>query len=163
MPSSEGFNTKLVKDLAKILNETNLTEIEIDDGGTKIRVSRTVTVAPQAYAAPALAPVAAAPAPAAPAPAAAAPAPAAAAPADLAKHPGAVTSPMVGTCYLAPEPGAAMFVKEGDTVKEGQQLFIIEAMKTMNPIPSPRAGKVTKILVSDAQPVEFGEALCIIE
>ncbi len=161
MPSSEGFNTKLVKDLARILNETNLTEIEIDDGGTKIRVSRTITMAPQAYAAPMPAPVAAAPAAAAAtAPAAA---PAAAAPADPAKHPGAVTSPMVGTCYLSPEPGAAAFVKEGDTVKEGQQLFIIEAMKTMNPIPSPRAGKVTKILVSDAQPVEFGEALCIIE
>ena len=162
MPSSEGFNTKLVKDLARILNETNLTEIEIDDGGTKIRVSRTVTVAPQAYAAPMPAPVAAAPAAAATV-AAPAPAAAVAAPVDPAKHPGAVTSPMVGTCYLAPEPGAAMFVKEGDTVKEGQQLFIIEAMKTMNPIPSPRAGKVTKILVSDAQPVEFGEALCIIE
>ncbi len=161
MPSSEGFNTKLVKDLARILNETNLTEIEIEDGGTKIRVSRTITMAPQAYAAPMPAPVAAAPAAAAAtAPAAA---PAAAAPADPAKHPGAVTSPMVGTCYLSPEPGAAAFVKEGDTVKEGQQLFIIEAMKTMNPIPSPRAGKVTKILVSDAQPVEFGEALCIIE
>lgn len=162
MPSSEGFNTKLVKDLARILNETNLTEIEIDDGGTKIRVSRTVTVAAQAYAAPVAAPVAAAPAAVAPAVAAAPPA-AAAVPVDPAKHPGAVTSPMVGTCYLSPEPGAALFVKEGDTVKEGQQLFIIEAMKTMNPIPSPRAGKVTKILVSDAQPVEFGEALCIIE
>ena len=161
MPSSEGFNTKLVKDLARILNETNLTEIEIDDGGTKIRVSRTITMAPQTYAAPMPAPVAAAPAAAAAATPVAAPA--AAAPADPAKHPGAVTSPMVGTCYLSPEPGAAAFVKEGDTVKEGQQLFIIEAMKTMNPIPSPRAGKVTKILVSDAQPVEFGEALCIIE
>lgn len=158
MPSSEGFNTKLVKDLAKILNETNLTEIEIDDGGTKIRVSRAVTMAP---AAPAPAP---APAPAAPAAAAA---PAVAAPpapaADPARHPGAVTSPMVGTCYRQAEPGAAPFVKEGDVVKEGQQLFIIEAMKTMNPIPATRAGTVTKILVSDAQPVEYGEALCIIE
>ncbi len=97
--------------------------------------------------------------PAAPAPAAAA----AAAPADPAKHPGAVASPMVGTVYTQPEPGASAFIKVGDTVKEGQQLFIIEAMKTMNPVPSPRSGTVTAILVHDAQPVEYGEALCVIE
>jgi acetyl-CoA carboxylase biotin carboxyl carrier protein len=98
--------------------------------------------------------------PAAPVPTAAA---AAAPAADPAKHPGAVASPMVGTVYTQPEPGASPFIKVGDTVKEGQQLFIIEAMKTMNPVPSPRSGTVTAILVHDAQPVEYGEALCVIE
>ncbi|HRE44812.1 MAG TPA: acetyl-CoA carboxylase, biotin carboxyl carrier protein, partial [Terricaulis sp.] len=97
------------------------------------------------------------------APAAPAPAAASAPAADLAKHPGAVASPMVGTAYLSPEPGAPTFIKVGDTVTQGQTLMVVEAMKTFNPIPAPRAGKVTAILVSDAQPVEFGEPLAIIE
>ena len=99
---------------------------------------------------------------AAPAPVAAAPAPAAPA-ADLSKHPGAVKSPMVGTVYVAHEPGAAAFVKVGDRVTKGQTLLLVEAMKTMNQIPAPRAGRVTQIIISDGQPVEFGEPLMIIE
>ncbi len=147
----------LVRELASILNDTGLSEIEVEQGELRLRLARTLTVA----AAPAPALIAAAPAaiaaPAAPAPAAAAPA------ADLAKHPGAVASPMVGTAYLSPEPGAATFIKVGDTIAQGQTLMVVEAMKTFNPIPAPRAGKVTAILVSDAQPVEFGEPLAIIE
>ncbi|MCE2892430.1 MAG: acetyl-CoA carboxylase biotin carboxyl carrier protein [Hyphomonadaceae bacterium] len=158
--SQSGFDTKLVKDLARILRDTDLSEIEVENEGVRVRVARQASVTPQlvhAQVPVASAPVAAMPA--APAPAAAA----AAAPADPAKHPGAVASPMVGTVYTQPEPGASAFIKVGDTVKEGQQLFIIEAMKTMNPVPSPRSGTVTAILVHDAQPVEYGEALCVIE
>ncbi|WP_085340129.1 acetyl-CoA carboxylase biotin carboxyl carrier protein [Aquidulcibacter paucihalophilus] len=161
--SQSGFDTKLVKDLARILRDTDLSEIEVENEGVRVRVARQANVAPQmvhAQVPVAAAPLAAAPVASAPAPAAAA----AAAPAsDPAKHPGAVASPMVGTVYTQPEPGAAAFIKVGDTVKEGQQLFIIEAMKTMNPVPSPRSGTVTAILVHDAQPVEYGEALCVIE
>lgn len=161
--SQSGFDTKLVKDLARILRDTDLSEIEVENEGVRVRVARQANVAPQVVHAQvpvAAAPLAAAPVASAPAPAAAA----AAAPAsDPAKHPGAVASPMVGTVYTQPEPGAAAFIKVGDTVKEGQQLFIIEAMKTMNPVPSPRSGTVTAILVHDAQPVEYGEALCVIE
>jgi acetyl-CoA carboxylase biotin carboxyl carrier protein len=161
--SQSGFDTKLVKDLARILRDTDLSEIEVENEGVRVRVARQANVAPQmvhAQVPMAAASVAAAPVASAPAPAAAATAPAAA---DPAKHPGAVASPMVGTVYTQPEPGAAAFIKVGDTVKEGQQLFIIEAMKTMNPVPSPRSGTVTAILVHDAQPVEYGEALCVIE
>jgi acetyl-CoA carboxylase biotin carboxyl carrier protein len=153
----------LVKDLARILRDTDLSEIEVENEGVRVRVARQANVAPQmvhAQVPMAAAPVAAAPVASATAPAAA---PAAPATADPAKHPGAVASPMVGTVYTQPEPGAAAFIKVGDTVKEGQQLFIIEAMKTMNPVPSPRSGTVTAILVHDAQPVEYGEALCVIE
>ena len=161
--SQSGFDTKLVKDLARILRDTDLSEIEVENEGVRVRVARQANVAPQmvhAQVPVAAAPLAAAPVASAPAPAAAA----AAAPAsDPAKHPGAVASPMVGTVYTQPEPGASAFIKVGDTVKEGQQLFIIEAMKTMNPVPSPRSGTVTAILVHDAQPVEYGEALCVIE
>lgn len=140
----------LIRDLAKLLNETHLTEIEIENDDFRVRVARgassaTVTV-------PAAAPVAAAPVAAAPA-----------APADPAKHPGAVTSPMVGTAYLAPEPGAKPFVEVGSQVRQGQTLLIVEAMKTMNAIPAPHAGTVKQILVNDAQPVEYGEPLIIIE
>lgn len=159
--SQSGFDTKLVKDLARILRDTDLSEIEVENEGVRVRVARQASVAPQmvhAQVPVASAPVAAMPA--APAPAATA---AAAPAADPAKHAGAVASPMVGTVYTQPEPGAAAFIKVGDTVKEGQQLFIIEAMKTMNPVPSPRSGTVTAILVHDAQPVEYGEALCVIE
>jgi acetyl-CoA carboxylase biotin carboxyl carrier protein len=158
--TSNGFDTKLVKELAKILRETDLSEIEVDNGGVKVRVARQANVVQTVQAA--------APAPSyAPAPALAmvapSPAPANAPVADAAKHPGMVPSPMVGTVYCQPEPGAAVFVKVGDVVSEGQKLFIIEAMKTMNPVPAPRSGTVTAILVHDSQPVEFGEPLCVIE
>ncbi len=160
--SQSGFDTKLVKDLARILRDTDLSEIEVENEGVRVRVARQASVAPQvvqAHVPMAQAPMTMAPAAANSASAPAAPAPAA----DPAKHPGAVPSPMVGTVYTQPEPGASAFIKVGDTVKEGQQLFIIEAMKTMNPVPSPHAGTVTAILVHDAQPVEYGEALCVIE
>ncbi|WP_421697380.1 acetyl-CoA carboxylase biotin carboxyl carrier protein [Ancylobacter sp.] len=148
----------LVREIANLLSESDLTEIEVQHEDLRIRVVR---AAPTVYAAP----VAVAPAPvaaAAPAPAAAAPASAAPV-ADLSKHPGLVTSPMVGTAYLGPEPGAKYFVDVGSVVKEGQTLLIVEAMKTMNAIPAPRAGTVTRIIVENAQPVEYGEPLLIIE
>lgn len=147
----------LVRELAAILNDTGLSEIEVEHGELRLRLARTLTVAAAPASFVQAAPAAAIPA--APAPAAAA-APAAA---DLSKHPGAVPSPMVGTAYLSPEPGAATFIKVGDSVSQGQTLMVVEAMKTFNPIPAPRAGKVTAILVTDAQPVEFGEPLVIIE
>lgn len=148
---------KLIRDLAKILQDTGLAEVEWSEGDVKLRVSRGA-VSAAAYAAPiAYAPP---PPPAVAAPAAPAPT---AAEAPATSHPGTVKSPMVGTIYVAPEPGAAPFVKVGDTVREGQTLVIVEAMKTMNPIPSPRAGKVTRILVENQQPVEFDQPLMIVE
>ncbi|MCH8685571.1 acetyl-CoA carboxylase biotin carboxyl carrier protein [Pedomonas mirosovicensis] len=149
----------LVRELAELLKDTDLSEIEVVDGERRVRVARQVAAANAVVAAPAPVQVAAAPA----APAAAAPAPAAPAEADLSKHPGVVPSPMVGTAYLAPEPGKPTFVSVGTQVKEGQTLLIIEAMKVMNPITAPRGGTVTQILVSNEQPVEFGEPLLIIE
>jgi acetyl-CoA carboxylase biotin carboxyl carrier protein len=149
-----GIDQQLIRDLAGILNETNLTEIEVELDAFKVRVSRQ---APAVHAVAAPAPVYAAPAPV---PAAAVPA-ASAAPADTAKN--AVPSPMVGTAYLSPSPDAKPFVEVGQAVKEGQTLLIIEAMKTMNQIPSPRSGTVTAILVEDAQPVEYGMPLVVIE
>jgi acetyl-CoA carboxylase biotin carboxyl carrier protein len=148
-----------VTTLAHLLEEAGVTEIEVERAGLKVRVSRAAAAAaPVVYAPPA--PAAAAPAPAA----AAAPAkPAPAAETDWSKHPGAVTSPMVGTAYLSPQPGAAAFVQVGDTVKEDQTLLIVEAMKTMNPIPAPKAGRIVQIMVVDARPVEYGEVLMIIE
>jgi acetyl-CoA carboxylase biotin carboxyl carrier protein len=147
----------LIRDLAELLEETGLSEIEIEREGMRVRVARQVTVAaavhPGAVASAAMA-AAAAPAGAAPA---------AAAVADPGKHPGAVPSPMVGTAYLAPEPSAAPFVEVGARVAQGQTILIIEAMKTMNHIPAPKAGVVTAILVGNGQPVEFGEPLAIIE
>ncbi len=143
-------DVKLVRQLAELLDETKLSEIEVEDGGRKIRVARTMTAvaAPaQAFAAPAAAVPAAAPAAAPP-------------PAD---HPGTIKSPMVGTAYLAASPEAAPFVSVGATVAEGDTLIIIEAMKVMNPIIAPRAGKVTQILVSAGQPVEFDQPLVIVE
>ena len=157
--SPEPIDPKLVRKLADILKETDLSEIEVEQGDLKIRVARQMTAAPTMnyVAAPAMA---AAPAAAtAPAPEAA-PAAAAAAPA-IPKD--AIKSPMVGTCYMSAQPGAPAFIKVGDKVKQGQTLLIIEAMKTMNPIPSPREGTVAQILVNDAQPVEFGEALVVFE
>jgi acetyl-CoA carboxylase biotin carboxyl carrier protein len=140
----------LVKQLASLLDETNLTEIEVHDGDRAIRVARGAA-APVA--------VAAAPAPAAAAPAAPAAAPASAA----AEHPGAVRSPMVGTAYLAPEPGAPDYVTVGKSVKEGETLLIVEAMKVMNPITAHKAGVVKAILIANEQPVEYDQPLVIIE
>lgn len=157
---NSAIDTRTVRKLADILKSTGLTEIEVERGDLRIRVAREVTVsaAPQAYAVPA-----AAPAPA-PAPAAPAAAPAAdAAPAAPVRKGDEVKSPMVGTCYLQAQPGSPPFIKVGDKVNEGQTLLIVEAMKTMNPIPSPRAGTIVEILVGDAQPVEFGEPLVVIE
>jgi acetyl-CoA carboxylase biotin carboxyl carrier protein len=159
-PTPTGFDTKLVKDLAKILRDTDLSEIEVENDGVRVRVARQANVVQAAAPAPAPTSVYVPPAPA---PANNSSAAAANAVADIAKNPGMVPSPMVGTVYAQPEPGAAAFIKVGDTVSEGQKLFIIEAMKTMNPVPSPRAGTVTAILVHDSQPVEFGEPLCVIE
>jgi acetyl-CoA carboxylase biotin carboxyl carrier protein len=141
----------VIRDLAKLLDETGLTEIEFERGGMRVRVARQSQ------------PVVAAVAP--PRAAAAGPDAAAAdvAAGDLSKHPGMVPSPMVGTAYLGPEPGARPYVEVGSQVLVGQTLLIVEAMKTMNQIPAPRTGRVVQILVEDAQPVEFGEPLMIIE
>jgi acetyl-CoA carboxylase biotin carboxyl carrier protein len=144
-----GVDATAVRELAKLLKETGLTEIEIEHDGARIRVSRGGGAI-------------AAPAPAAPAPVAAAPAPAAAAPASSGPPAGAVPSPMVGTVYLAPEPGKPPFITVGKTVKEGDTLFIVEAMKTMNAITAPKGGTVKEISVADATPVEFGQTLCVI-
>jgi acetyl-CoA carboxylase biotin carboxyl carrier protein len=154
---ADPIDARLVRKLADILTDTGLSEIEVEHAGLKIRVAKTLTAAPmQMMAAPA--PVAAAPAAAAHAPAAA----------SVAEAPprakgDTVNSPMVGTVYLQPQPGADPFVKVGDTVQAGQTLFIVEAMKTMNPIPAPKGGRIVEILIADAQPVEFGEPLAVIE
>lgn len=150
-----------IKALAELLAQNELTELEVmreygDNDSLNVRVSKHSLMAAPAPAAPAAAP---APVAAAPAPAAA---PTAAVSGDPAQDPGAVTSPMVGTAYLQAEPGTPAFVSVGDTVVEGQTLMIVEAMKTMNQIPAPRAGKVTRILVGDGDPVEFGSPLMII-
>jgi len=150
------FDSELVRSLAALLDETNLSEIEYETQGTRVRVARQISFGAPVYGAPVVtAPVAAAPAPAA----AAAPAVAA----DPASHPGAVTSPMVGVAYLSQEPGAPKFVSIGDKVSEGQTLLLIEAMKTYNPIRAPKSGTLKQMLVEDGQPVEYGEALAIIE
>jgi acetyl-CoA carboxylase biotin carboxyl carrier protein len=152
--SKASNDSGMIRELALLLDETNLTEIEVERAGLRVRVARNISVA---AAVPAYAPApAAAPAPVA----AAAAAPAAA---DMTKHPGAVPSPMVGTVYRAPEPGKPAFIEVGAKVAAGQTLVIIEAMKTMNQIPAPRAGTVTQILIEDGSPVEYGEALVIIE
>jgi acetyl-CoA carboxylase biotin carboxyl carrier protein len=150
-----GIDQALIRDLANILNDTDLTEIEVEQDDLRIRVSRNGT--PVAMSMPAM--------PAYQAPAAVAAQPAPAAPAAQGGHnaKNAVTAPMVGTAYLAPAPGARPFIEVGAAVKEGQTILIIEAMKTMNQIPAPRAGKVTEILVQDAAPVEYGEPLIVIE
>lgn len=155
MTNTKATNTKatidqsLIRELADLLKETELSEIEVEQGDLRIRIAR--HAAPTTVVA------------AAPAAVAAAPVAAAAAPADPASNPGAVKSPMVGTAYRAPEPGARPFVEVGDHVSVGQTLLIVEAMKTMNQIPAPKAGTVTKVLVEDGQPVEFGEPLVIVE
>jgi acetyl-CoA carboxylase biotin carboxyl carrier protein len=146
---------ELIRELAKLLDETGLSEIEIDRDGMRVRVAREfrVQAAPPTVLATPVAPPAANAAAAAPK----------AAFDDPVNHPGCVRSPMVGTAYLAPEPGAAPFVEVGSRVAQGQTILIIEAMKTMNHIPAPKAGTVTRILVGNRQPVEFGEPLAIIE
>ncbi|PWK65834.1 acetyl-CoA carboxylase biotin carboxyl carrier protein [Aminobacter sp. AP02] len=150
---TDGVDQQLVRDLAGILNDTNLTEIEVELGDLKVRVSR------QAQAVHAVAaPVMAAPMAVNSTPVAAVAAPAVI---DISKN--AVPSPMVGTAYLAPSPDAKPFVEVGSVVKEGQTLLIIEAMKTMNQIPAPRSGTVTAILIEDAQPVEYGMPLVVVE
>jgi acetyl-CoA carboxylase biotin carboxyl carrier protein len=147
------MDTEFVRKLAQILHETHLGEIELAEGDKRIRVARpTITMAAHPAA---TAPLAAG--------SAAALAPAVTAGSDLGKHAGAVKSPMVGTAYLAPEPGKPSFVAVGDKVTAGQTLLIIEAMKTFNPIKAPKAGTVTQILIDNAQPVEFGEPLMIVE
>jgi acetyl-CoA carboxylase biotin carboxyl carrier protein len=142
-----GIDAAAVRELAKLLKETGLTEIEIEHQGARIRVSRGATAAPAAAPAPVAAPAAAAPvAPSAPS----------------GPPAGAVPSPMVGSVYLSPEPGRSPFVTVGKTVKEGDTLFIIEAMKTMNAITAPKGGKVLEINVADGSPVEFGQTLAVI-
>ena len=150
-----GIDQALIRDLANILNETDLTEIEVEQDDLRIRVSRAGT--PQYVQAPIAAPAPAFAAPVAAVTAGAAPV------ADARSNKNAITAPMVGTAYLSPAPGARPFIEVGATVKEGQTILIIEAMKTMNQIPAPRSGKVTEILVQDASPVEYGEPLVIIE
>ena len=155
---ADPIDARLVRKLADILTDTGLSEIEVEHSGLKIRVARTLTAAPTQYVQQA--PMAAAPVPAAPA--AAAPA-SAEAPAVARNAGDLVKSPMVGTVYMQPAPDAPPFVKIGDTVAAGQTLMIIEAMKTMNPIPATKAGKVVEILAADGQPVEFGEGLIIVD
>ena len=154
MPKTPAIDHDAIRDLAKLLDETGLTEIEFERDGVLIRVARHLA-APVARTRAAEVPVGV--------PAAVAVATQAAAPIDPAKHPGVVSSPMVGTAYRGPAPAARPFVEIGTPVKAGDTLLIIEAMKTMNQIPAPRAGTVTQILVDDGQPVEYGEPLMIIE
>ncbi|MEQ1866426.1 MAG: biotin/lipoyl-containing protein [Micropepsaceae bacterium] len=146
-PTSDPLEGKMIRDLAAILEETGLSEIEIEKSGLRVRVARMIQMV-------AAAPMAAA-RPAGQAPAAK--------PVEVSGHPGLIASPMVGTAYLAPSPGAPTFVKVGDMVTEGQTLLIIEAMKTMNQIPATRAGRLTQVLIGDGQPGEVGEPLMIIE
>jgi len=146
-----GIDAVAIRELAELLSETGLTEIEVEHGGMRLRVARQTSpvlshvsaAVPSAVIAPVLPPET---------PSAKREGP----------HPGAVTSPMVGTVYVSPQPGAAPFVKVGDPVKEGDTLLIVEAMKTMNPIVAPRAGTVTEICIADTQPVEFGQTLLIL-
>lgn len=151
---TESAERRLIKELAELLNETGLTEIEIEKSGLKVRVARTITIAATAAPAAAMSQAHAIGAGAGPGGAQVA---------DPAKHPGAVKSPMVGTAYRSPEPGAASFIEIGSRVNQGDPLLIIEAMKTMNQIPATKSGTVTAILFENGQPVEFGEPLVIIE
>jgi len=156
-PKPSSAEGQLIRELAELLNDTGLSEIEIEKSGLKVRVAKTISVAaaqPQTYVA----------APATGLPGVATdqkqtPPPSG----DISKHPGAVKSPMVGTAYRSPEPGSPVFCDVGSKVNQGDTLLIIEAMKTMNQIPAPRAGTVKAILIENAQPVEYGEPLIIIE
>jgi len=146
------IDTAYIETLAELLARTGLTEIEICQGDTRIRVAKKIPATVEYVQQPSRAAAAVAP-----------PATVAAPVVSEASHPGTITSPMVGTAYLLPEPGAAPFVKTGDMVKEGQTLLIIEAMKVMNAIRAPRAGQVTRIFATNAAPVEYGEPLMIVE
>ena len=154
MATKSPIDPELVRELAELLNQTDLTEIEVEKGDLRVRVARNISATVQV---PAAAPVMAMPAPVA----AAAAAPVEAKP--TAAHPGAVPSPMVGTAYRRPSPDAKPFVEIGSVVKQGERILLVEAMKTFNDIVAPRAGKVTAILVEDGQPVEYGEPLLVIE
>ena len=152
MATKSPIDPELVRELAQLLNETDLTEIEVEKGDLRVRVARTITATVQV---PAAAPVLAA-----------APALVAAAPVDAksaAAHPGTVPSPMVGTAYRRPSPDAKPFVEIGSVVKAGERVLLVEAMKTFNDIVAPRAGKIVAIMVEDGQPVEYGEPLLVIE
>jgi acetyl-CoA carboxylase biotin carboxyl carrier protein len=149
MPKTPAIDHDVIRDLAKLLNETGLTEIEFERDGVSIRVARNVGAPAARSRAPEVS-VAAPPAPVA-------------APPDPSQHPGVIVSPMVGTAYLGPAPGARPFVDIGTQVKAGDPLLIIEAMKTMNQIPAPRSGTVVQILVADGHPVEYGQPLVIVE
>ena len=153
----ENTEHALIRELASLLNETGLSEIEIERNGLKVRVARQLAVHAAAVSVQQPAQVRGGHAPSA-----ASASPAATGP-DFASHPGCVKSPMVGTAYRSPEPGAASFIDIGTRVSQGQTLLIIEAMKTMNHIPAPKAGTVTQILIESGQPVEFGEPLVVIE
>ena len=155
-----GIDAKLVRRLAQMLTETDLSEIEVEKGDLRIRVARTITAATVTVAAPAPAHAVMAPPPAA---AVAQPAAAPAPVLDAGLHPGAVASPMVGTAYRRPSPDAKAFVEIGSQVKAGDKVLLVEAMKTFNEIVAPRSGTVTAIMVEDGQPVEYGEALLVIE
>jgi acetyl-CoA carboxylase biotin carboxyl carrier protein len=144
-------NEDLIRSLANLLNETGLTEIEIEENNLRVRVARTLTAPVHTVSLPSVSP------------AAAGVASQGATASSLENHPGVVTSPMVGTAYRSPEPGAPAFVEVGSTVREGQTLLIVEAMKTMNQISAPRGGTVKRILIENGQPVEYGEPLMIIE
>ena len=142
------MDTEFIRKLAKLLDETNLGEIEMADGDRRIKVARPTVAAPTTVPVPVAAVPVAVTAPVAN---------------DISKHPGAVKSPMVGTAYLSPEPGKPVFVNIGDKITAGQTLLIIEAMKTFNPIKAPKAGTVAQVLIDNAQPVEFGQPLMIVE
>lgn len=164
MPKISQVDQDLIRTIAELVNEANLAEIELEQDDFRIRVTRTLPAkevvqvsAPNYGPGPAAPTPAAQPAPAAPTPAAPA------APEDLAASPNTLTSPMVGTAYFAPEPGAKPFIEVGTKVAEGQTVLIVEAMKTMNQIPAHKSGTVTRILVDDATPVEYGEPLVVIE
>ncbi len=144
---ADSLDARLVRELANVLNETGLTEIEVERGDLKIRVAKTLATASM-VAAPSTSPALAAPAPPAPAP--------------IAASGSAVKSPMVGTVYLQAQPGAPPFIRVGDRVSQGQTLLLVEAMKTMNPIGAPAAGVILELLVADGQPVEYGESLVVI-
>jgi acetyl-CoA carboxylase biotin carboxyl carrier protein len=149
-PKAPLVDRELIHELTRLLEETGLTEIEIEQDGKRVRVARKVGAPPVAAAPRAGAPTQPV-------------GESISAPLDLSKHPGVVASPMVGTAYVAAEPGGKPFIEIGSQVKAGDTLLIVEAMKTMNQIPAPRAGTVTQILFEDGQPVEFGEPLVIVE
>ena len=156
MATKSPIDPELVRDLAQLINETDLTEIEVQKGDLRIRVARTITATIQA-------PPMMAAAPSAPPPAASPPASALTGKAGATAHPGVVKSPMVGTAYRRPSPEAKAFVEVGSLVKEGEKIILVEAMKTFNEIVAPRSGVVTQVLVEDGQPVEYGEPLVVIE